>query len=165
MLFSALTEEQQKDLYDNNPEKFSVVDDCWFESSIDSFVEALEFIGFSDVKVRFSGFWSQGDGAHFTGSYSYKKGALAAAKKEYPAYASLHSLAESLQKLQAKHFYSIVFTIKHNDRYSHELYTIFDFEDTRHNCGWVSEAFDENPWKDACRGFMQYIYSSLEKGV
>ncbi len=165
MLFSALTEEQQKDLYDNNPSKFSVADDFWFESSIDSFVEALEFIGFSGVKVGFSGFWSQGDGAHFTGSYSYKKGALAAVKKEYPNYTALHSLAESLQKLQAKHFYSIEFTIKHNGRYSHELSTIFDFEDTRHNYGWVSETFDENPWKDACRGFMQDIYSSLEKGV
>jgi hypothetical protein len=142
MLFSALSEEQQKDLYNTNSEKFSVVYNDWFESSIDHFVEALEFIGFNDVRVRFSGFWSQGDGAHFTGSYSYKKGALAAVKKEYPNYTALHNLAQELQSLQSRHFYSIEFTIKHKGRYSHELSTIFDFEDTRHNYGWVGYSSD-----------------------
>lgn len=41
-------------------------DHDWHESVVDLWTQALEQIGFRDVKIAFSGFWSQGDGASFT---------------------------------------------------------------------------------------------------
>jgi hypothetical protein len=38
----------------------------WFDSVTDTWNEALEQIGFESPDIRFSGFWSQGDGASFT---------------------------------------------------------------------------------------------------
>jgi len=38
----------------------------WSETTLEEWKEALEQMGFSDVEIDFSGFWSQGDGASFT---------------------------------------------------------------------------------------------------
>jgi hypothetical protein len=39
----------------------------WADPIIEGFVEDMEGFGVSDVEVEYSGFWSQGDGASFTG--------------------------------------------------------------------------------------------------
>ncbi len=39
----------------------------WHEFLIDDFVEQMEELGLKEVKLSYSGFWSQGDGASFTG--------------------------------------------------------------------------------------------------
>lgn len=43
----------------------------WHEPMIESIVEDLEELGFFQVEVAYSGFWSQGDGASFTGKFRY----------------------------------------------------------------------------------------------
>ena len=43
-------------------------DNYYFEDVQDNWREKLEKFGFSEVKISFTGFWSQGDGASFTGS-------------------------------------------------------------------------------------------------
>ncbi len=160
--FSELTEEQKKIVIEKYPERFSP-HDAWYEVTIEGIKEALEKIGFSDVAIGFSGFWSQGDGAHFTGNYRYKKGALKEVKKEYPKWGDLHCLVKELQKLERQYFYNIRFSITHSGHYSHEMCTSFGFEDVRHNHGWTPEGFKEDEWEDVCRCFMQTIYSDLEK--
>ncbi len=162
MLFSKLTEEQQKDFFDHNQTKFDVPDD-WDECLIDDITAALECIGFGGVKVGFRGFWSQGDGANFTGCYSYKKGALKAVTKEHPWLTTIHELAKELQALESKNFYKIGFKITHSGRYAHENSNTFEFWDDRSNYGYVSHSFDDSPWIAACRGCMQDIYNLLEK--
>ena len=162
MLFSKLTEEQQKDFFDHNLDKFDVHDD-WHECVIDDVKAALECIGFDDVEISFRGFWSQGDGANFTGSYSYAKGALKAVVNKVPWLTTIHDLAKALQALEAKSFYKIGFKITHCGRYSHENSNTFEFWDDRNNHGWVSVSFDEFPWIEACRSCMQDIYRLLEK--
>jgi hypothetical protein len=42
-------------------------DEFWHELLIDDFVEQMEELGLKEVKLSYSGFWSQGDGASFTG--------------------------------------------------------------------------------------------------
>jgi hypothetical protein len=156
--FDELTErakEKARDWYRSGLEFYD-------ELVIDDVKEALEKIGFDSVEIGFSGFCSQGDGAHFTGNYLYKKGALAVVKKEYPQWGELHSLAKELQALERKHFYSIRFSIEHSGRYSHENCTIFDFEDIRNNHRYTNPDFLEQPFKDCCRSFMRDIYSLLE---
>lgn len=41
----------------------------WYAGSISDFGDALEILGFKNVKIGFSGFWFQGDGASFTGDF------------------------------------------------------------------------------------------------
>lgn len=42
-------------------------DDFYFENIKNQWCEKLEVFGFTDVSIAFTGFWSQGDGASFTG--------------------------------------------------------------------------------------------------
>lgn len=134
----------------------------WFDCTIEYVTEALEKIGFSDVKIMFSGFSSQGDGACFTGKYCYQKGALKAIKTEYPQWAELHTFCEELQTLERKDFYSIRFEISHTGSHCHENATRFDFEDTRNDYGKTIYGFDGSGYKESCRTFMKHIYRSLE---
>lgn len=43
------------------------VEDDWYETVIDECTEDLEADGWEDIKINFTGFYSQGDGASFTG--------------------------------------------------------------------------------------------------
>lgn len=43
------------------------VEHDWWDSVYDLWVEKLEQVGYDDIEINFSGFWSQGDGASFTG--------------------------------------------------------------------------------------------------
>lgn len=160
-----LTLDQKKAYITANSEKFDV-SDFWYENTCESVKEALEKIGFYNVVTSFSGFWSQGDGAQFTGNYSYEKGALAVIKKEYPQWVTLHTLAETLQELEKLDFYSITFNITGHGNYSHDMATSFEFEDSRRAYSWVSDTFEsdrEGLYIDACRDFMREFYSDLEK--
>lgn len=43
----------------------NVEDDIWYDYVYDNWHNKLAEYGFNDVKINFSGFWSQGDGASF----------------------------------------------------------------------------------------------------
>ena len=51
----------------------SDIEDDWSDSVIEMWHELLKSIGFSDIKIQFSGFWSQGDGASFTCKIDFQK--------------------------------------------------------------------------------------------
>lgn len=60
--------------------------------------------------IYFSGFWSQGDGACFEGSYRYKKGWRSALLHEFGPGDTLNellSIGQSLQEIQSKQFYKL----------------------------------------------------------
>jgi hypothetical protein len=42
--------------------------DDWWSMTYDDWTEKLESLGYRDIDICFSGFWSQGDGASFTGN-------------------------------------------------------------------------------------------------
>ena len=81
----------------------------------------------SEPCIYFSGFSSQGDGACFEGTYRYKKGAVAAIKKETgfghkrpdgtvgTGDKELIRIATELQAIQRKNFYRLYATCKHTD--------------------------------------------------
>lgn len=46
----------------------------WWDCVEDDFKEIMAILGFDISKTYFRGFWSQGDGASFEGSYSYAAG-------------------------------------------------------------------------------------------
>lgn len=160
--FSELSEIEQKAYFEKNSDKFQP-EYKWWDGTISDIEDALTLAGFSNVKIGFSGFCCQGDGAHFTGNYSYRKLCRKAIYENYPEYAELHNLVEELTKLERKDFYSIKFKITQSGNYSHEMATNFEFSDSRKYYGWVSDFFDENPYKEACREFMRSIYNTLEE--
>lgn len=51
----------------------ATMDDFWSEYVIEEWKTALAQIGFDNVEISYSGFWSQGDGASFTASVDLTK--------------------------------------------------------------------------------------------
>ena len=47
--------------------------DDWYEFTLEDWTERLAELGYTDAKIQFSGFWSQGDGAGFESGYDIDK--------------------------------------------------------------------------------------------
>lgn len=162
--FSELSEEQQKEYYEANRERFEP-DYWWYETTIDNEKEILKALGFYDVEIHFSGFWSQGDGAQFLGNWSYDKGLIKRIRDEYPECKAVQDLAEVLAEVAKECFYQNTFSINsfgHN--YSHEMATSFDFP--YFYVGDNLRDMTEDQLirvKEACRDYMRDIYKTLEK--
>jgi hypothetical protein len=115
-------------------------------------------IGIEIDRIYFSGFWSQGDGACFEGSYSYKKGGVKALKNEAPHEEELHKIATDLQEIQRRAFYALSANVKHQGHYQHEFCTSISVDDARR---WNASEEDEEGISEALRDFMRWIYSRL----
>ena len=144
-------------------------DSWWSECVIDDAKEIGKLMGIDIDEVYWSGFWSQGDGACFTGSYSYAKGAVKALKADYGGDWIKEPLriAAELQRIQKKYFYKLNSSIKHRGTYCHEMTMSFeiwhdDGDMNRYDCRGARED-DEEALKDALRDFARWIYSYLEK--
>ena len=84
--YSELSDKVKKKLKDRYCE--DCTDVLYFE--VESLETILEEIGFSNPKIAYSGFWSQGDGASFTcDNWQYKKGMLANIKQNYEGYTGI----------------------------------------------------------------------------
>ena len=114
------------------------------------------------MKIWYSGFSSQGDGACFTGFYSYAKDCLKAVKAYAPLDTELHSIAQRLQDVQRRHFYGLTANLTHGGRYYHENSISFDVTDGMHEYSNLN-ADTEDTICEALRDFMRWIYSSLER--
>ena len=78
--YNELSDKAKQKLRDNYCEHVIEMD---FE--VECLETILEEMGFCNVKVSYSGFWSQGDGASFTcDNWGYKKGMLDEIRKNYP---------------------------------------------------------------------------------
>jgi len=132
------------------------VDHDWYDCTIGDFCEVAKSFGI-DVErkdVQFSGFWSQGDGACFTGSYDYAKGSVAAVTSYAPHDLVLHRIARDLLNAQKRVFYRASATFSHRSRYSHEHSVSIECHDCSDD---VCEAIAE-----ALRDLMRWVYNSLE---
>lgn len=135
------------------------VHDLWYEYVYDDAKEVGKMLGIYIDNIYFSGFWSQGDGACFEGSYEYSKGSAKKIREHAPLDNELHEIADNLQKLQRKYFYGLYATIKHSGHYNHPGCTQID---VRHEWGYDWEDIEDD-LEDALRDFMYWIYSQLEK--
>jgi len=117
--FQELGEEARQKAIDSHRNfLFEFVDlDC----ETGEFKRLLEMYGFSDIKIYYSGFWSQGDGASFTGRYRYKAGGLKAVKKEYAGewFKDVIEYLEVLDGINKKCLYSVAYRIDSSSRYCH----------------------------------------------
>lgn len=153
---------------------FAELDDAAKEAAISKFYKDempdmdsvySDFIGVSKILgidiaekngkpcLYWSGFWSQGDGASFAGSWSYAKGCVAEIKKYAPTDKKLHEIAARLAKCSGRTFYQATAEITQSGRYSHEMTMQID---CGIHCGIESELLE------CFRDLARWFYSALE---
>lgn len=137
--------------------------DDWFECTFDDAKSIAALMGWHIDNIYFSGFWSQGDGACFTGTLGYAKGCARAVRAYAPQDTELHRIADAWQAAQRAQFYSITGSVTHNGHYSHEHSVSFDWSDARREYGWTNDAFNEDAFEEPARDFMRWIYRRLER--
>ncbi len=143
----------------------------WWDSVYDDADKIASIIGIDiDRKgkntpaIYFSGFWSQGDGACFEGSYRYKKGW----RKELQEYAprnehnaDIWQIAEALQAIQASQFYKLEATCRHRGHYQHSGCMSVEVEHAEDRYRDIGDA--EGEIRDQLRLFADWIYGHLEQ--
>jgi hypothetical protein len=107
-----------------------------------------------------SGFWSQGDGACFEGSYSYKPGASKTIRDYAPQDTDLHCIADELQAVQRRYFYKLTASCSHSGHYYHSgcMSVNVDLDDSYAS---VSGA-DEDEIIGALRSLADWLYRQLK---
>ena len=117
-----------------------------------------------DPTIYWSGFWSQGDGACFEGTYKYKKGSVKAVK-EYYKDKEVHRIAESLAEIQKRYSYKLTASCKHRGHYQHSGCMQVEVEIDSDN-----DYSDSATWRNSedtviqcMRDFADWIYQRLEK--
>lgn len=146
--YNELTEEQKLKVLENLSD-LNVVHG-WWESTYDDIERQLEILGFSDIKINFTGFWSQGDGASFTAKFSvpetkHEMNKRIKAFKEYSPEDKLFNF-ETLSFLKEDKGTEIeIYRIDH--RYSH----------------YNTISCDYSGLKEFAREFSKDIYKRLEK--
>lgn len=133
-------------------------DHGWWESVYDDAREIATRFGVEIDDIGFSGFWSQGDGACFTGTFRSAdliKTTEEHFESEYPTEEGLHALLRRLQAV--RHQENSLLKIIARGHYSHS--GTMEVEDP--DCYYL--------WDEACevrdclRRFADWIYAQLEK--
>lgn len=133
--------------------------DDWYDSVYEDAKQVASLMGVTITEIGFSGFWSQGDGAHFEGSFKYAKGCAKAVAQYAPQDAELQRIAKEWQALQSTRFYKITGEVSHSGHYRHENCTSFGVSVDDN----YADADTEESVKELMRDIMRWIYSQLEK--
>lgn len=138
----------------------------WDECIKADWVEKLESLGiYTDVKsICWTGFWSQGDGASFTGSINLKEFLEAHPDIKNNSRALYITTIPFNGEAQCDWYIDL---IKSSSHYSHERTVGIDVSDM--SCTLTGESEMESLWVDAeedileqCRDYMKEIYRELE---
>ena len=107
-----------------------------------------------------TGFWSQGDGASFEGSYAHARGATRAIRAHAPKDDALHRIADALQAVQKRNFWQLHSTITQRGRYYHEYTMAIEVE--RDSPTWQPPTDDaEDTVTEAMRDLARWLYRQL----
>ena len=109
-----------------------------------------------EPSIWWSGFYSQGDGLSFDGTYRYARGAVKAMKAETND-AELIRIAQELQAVQRKHFYRLEASIK-SDGHNWTKVSVEDREDN-----WRDIRDAESEITELMRDFASWMYRCLKK--
>lgn len=155
-----LTPEARARAIENNRD-WNIYDD-WHEYTIDDFAQCAAAIGFTvDPRkgVRFTGFYSQGDGASFSGRYEYTPEWRSKLAAHCPTESDLYSIGEELERLATSGGVDSA-AVTADGRYCHEM-------TMRAEC-WTGEDGDESTdaataeFLDAARDLARWLYRRLE---
>lgn len=160
----------------------------WWDSSVDYWKTQLEERGISNPDISFSGFYSQGDGASFTGLIDLRdlmewehNSILEQLKEQGRGTCPTHSLIEtypaiyiSQLNINPDEYVNFNFELKRNSRhYSHENtvslnmdveYSDDDLEEELSVCCTDKYRYDdlEDSILEVCKSWMKDIYRDLE---
>ena len=109
--------------------------------------------------IYYSGFWSQGDGACFEGTYQYKKGSQKAVREYAPVDAKLHRIVDGLFSIQARNFYQLQATSQQRGHYYHS--GCMDVSVERYDGKEMTDDA-EDEITQLLRDFADWIYKQLE---
>jgi len=115
----------------------------------------------SEPRVYWSGFWSQGDGACFEGSYAYAKGADKAIRAHAPQDVELHRIADALKAAQRPYFYRLEASMSQRGHYMHSGCMSVDVEHAEDRYRDVSAAEDDIT--TAMRDLADWFYGQLQR--
>jgi len=113
-------------------------------------------------RIFFRGFWSQGDGASFSGTYGYKPGASRAIRAHAPEDAALHAIADRLQDLQRRNFFQLTASIRQRGRDCHE-YAMSTAVDRDSPTGQCLTAGAEDVFAQIMRALARWLYRQIER--
>lgn len=151
--------------------------DDWWDSVYDDAKQALKNAGWTIDKIYFSGFWSQGDGACFEGSWRAPSVVPDKMREYTPLDDELNRIASQLAEV-TKEFPHASGAVKQSGHYYHEMCTIFDFEpgdddaeeveNLIYNSPEYKQRADkvqraENDFIELSRDAMRWVYRQLEK--
>lgn len=136
--------------------KASVSDTYYSEAVLEDAIAVAALMGLTITSktIFWSGFWSQGDGASFSGQYNHIKGASKAILEYAPQDTRLYNIASHLESAG-----EMWLEITQGGHYSHE--GTMDFEALDDNDAASVSKFNEA--KEALRAFARWIYSELDK--
>ena len=112
--------------------------------------------------LYWTGFWSQGDGASFEGSYAHAKGAARAIRAHAPQDTELHRITDALQAVQRRNIWQLHGSIRHRGRYCHEYTMAIEIE--RDSPTWQPPTDDaEDTVTEALRDLARWLYRQLRQ--
>lgn len=149
----------------------------WYDAVYEDFQRIAEILGL-DLKTRpvrlmgggtrqdpciwFTGFSSQGDGACFDASLSYRKRASQRIRDYAPQDGDLHRIADVLQAVQRRNFYQLHAETSHRGHYYHEYSMAISV--TRDSPTWQDMTDDaEEVVTEALRDLARWLYLQLER--
>lgn len=137
------------------------LDHGWWDGVFEMATTAGKCLGIDVEDIQFSGFWTQGSGARFKGSYAYKKGWRAALKAEFggDTLGALERIGEALQDIQRPVFYKLEAGVNMSSRYMSVNVDVDDYGLTDRQ--WAMRR--ESDVRDTMRSFAHWIYKSLEQ--
>ena len=155
-------------------------DDEWWDCTYDDFQAICEIIGIelatTPIKlmgggvrhkpdISFSGFWSQGDGACFAGTYRGEADACQKIREYAPQDTDLHNIVDCLDVDWVQPYGQTRVTITTSGRYSHSGTMRFDFDEYEDSEGELHDPCEERCEivKNNLRWLADWLYDKLEK--
>lgn len=140
-------------------------DSFWFDCIQEDVTSLFKLCGWSIDRILYSGFWSQGDGACFEGTWKASDVDLDKLKQNAPNEDELHAICQELIHLQILYPFAYA-KVRHRGHYYHEHCTEFDVsivdaEENEINTDAVIS--DEKHFIYLSKELMRWIYNRLEK--
>lgn len=140
-------------------------DTFWSESVIEDAKSVGKLMGFDIEKVYFRGFWNQGDGACFEGTFRGSEFEAGGIKAYAPQDTELHRIANKIEKI-INQFYSTALKVRHSGHYYHENCTNFEVSITDNQDNEIdTKAAADAEQELIClsKDLMKWIYRQLER--
>ena len=113
-------------------------------------------------QLYFRGFWSQGDGASFSGSLCHARGAAKSIRSHAPLDTELHRIADVLQAVQKRNFFGLTADIQQRGNYYHE-YTMAIAVERDSPTGQAMTDDAEDSVTEALRDLARWLYRQLQR--